>query len=133
VVDPLRLRSLLDRLGEELEGIADLLDQVDEPHRLPALKYRLVVAIEAAVDAAQHVVASERLRAPVGYADAIRVLAEAALLDAELADHVAKAAGLRNLLVHRYAEVDDARLVEELGEGLEYLAEYRRALARLTV
>ncbi len=81
---------------------------------LDATKYTLVTAIEGCIRAAQHLGASESWRAPTTNADAFRVLAEHGVLARPVADAVARAAGLRNLLVHAYAELDDARVVAAL-------------------
>lgn len=68
MVDAGRLAALLDRIAEELKELRALADRaprelVEDPVALPAAKYRLVVAIEAAIDAGEHVIASEGLRA----------------------------------------------------------------------
>jgi uncharacterized protein YutE (UPF0331/DUF86 family) len=76
------------------------------------VKYRLVVAIEAATDVADHLIASEGLRLASGYADSFRSLEEAGVLPTELAASLADDARFRNLLVHRYADIDDGRVVE---------------------
>lgn len=70
MVDPGRLRSLVDRMGAEAAGLRRLARHSDadfsaDPDLLAAVKYRCLVAIEAAIDAAQHMAASEGLRAPV--------------------------------------------------------------------
>lgn len=69
MVDPLRLRALLERL-RGIEGELDRLrgmgrDPVrQDPDRLNSVKYLFVLAAEVAIDAGQHVVASEGLDAP---------------------------------------------------------------------
>ena len=132
MVDPARLASLLERIAAELEELGELRQLPGLTHdkvALPAAKYRLIVAIEAAVDACEHVIASEGLRASESFADAFRVLAESDFLDDELAARLADAARFRNLLVHGYAIVDDERVVEILASRLRDLAEFRRQLA----
>lgn len=69
MVDPLRLRALLERL-RGIEGELDRLrgmgrDPVrQDPDRLNSVKYLFVLAAEVAIDAGQHVVASEGLDPP---------------------------------------------------------------------
>lgn len=48
-------------------------------------------------------------------ADAIRELAQRGVLSADLGAALASAAGFRNVLVHQYVDVDDARVVDQLG------------------
>lgn len=64
------------------------------------VKYLLVTAIEAGVDVAQHVAASERYPAPDSNADALRLLGGRGVIDADLAQSLGRAVGFRNVLVH---------------------------------
>ena len=68
-MDDGRLRALLDRIAKEtgeLRRIARFSDDELEadPDRLAAAKYRLVVAIEAAIDAGELVIGARDLRQP---------------------------------------------------------------------
>jgi uncharacterized protein YutE (UPF0331/DUF86 family) len=135
VVDELRVRQMLDRLGEEIDalrrlGRRDAEELLHDDDLLAAVKYRFIVAIEVCIDIGRHVVASEGLRAPLDYADVFSVLTEAALLDSRAAADLRDTARFRNLLVHGYAKVDDTRVVEILRDRVDDLAAFRIALAR---
>ena len=135
VVDELRVRQMLDRLGEEIDALRRLSrrdgeELLHDDDLLAAVKYRFIVAIEVCIDIGRHVVASEGLRAPLDYADVFSVLAEAALLDSGAAADLRDTARFRNLLVHGYARVDDTRVVEILRDRVDDLAAFRVALAR---
>lgn len=104
--DVARIAAVRGRRQELLDDVV-LLDHV---------KYRFVTAIEAAMDAAHHVCASEGFAAPSTNADAMRVLGSHGVLDVELAERMARAVGFRNMLVHRYADIDDHLVVEQLDE-----------------
>jgi len=135
VVDELRVRQMLDRLGEEIDALRrlsrrDAEELLHDDDLLAAVKYRFIVAIEVCIDIGRHVVASEGLRAPLDYADVFSVLAEAALLDSRAAADLRDTARFRNLLVHGYAKVDDTRVVEILRDRVDDLAAFRIALAR---
>jgi uncharacterized protein YutE (UPF0331/DUF86 family) len=121
MVDSERLLAVLSRVTARvpiLDGYAaqareDLLaDRV----RLGDLKYTYQTAIEACIDAAQHVVADQGLGVPASNADAFRLLADADVIDLDLAAVMAGAVGFRNVLVHGYAEVDDGRVVDHLAQ-----------------
>lgn len=133
MVDAERLVSVLSRVtarlvildqyaGQDPEAL--LADRV----RLGDLKYTFQTAIEACIDAAQHVVADRGLGVPTSNADAFRSLAGAGLLNTELAATLAGAVGFRNVLVHGYAEVDDRLVVAHLG----HLDALRRFVAAMT-
>lgn len=63
MVDPGRLRAMLDRLETEVrhlrrmakEPAEELLDDTD---RLASIKYRFVVAIETCIDVGEHIISS---------------------------------------------------------------------------
>lgn len=126
-------RAVLERADADLRCLHEMAqtplgDVIDDLDRLDAVKYRFVTAIEGLIDAAHHVIASERLRAPTTYADAFAVLGEAGLLDGALAATAQEIARFRNLLVHGYAEVDDERVVTLLMTRLDDLDALRKAL-----
>lgn len=135
MVDAARLRELLDRLRTiegELERLRDLgREQVrDDVDRLNSLKYLFVHAAEVAIDAGQHVIASEGLAAPTTFAGVFAQLDDAGYLASDLAGRLAAMARFRNLLVHGYADVDDDRVVEILhGEALDDLSRFRHELS----
>ncbi len=56
------------------------------------------------------IIATERLRPPEDYKVTLRVLGEARALTEDSTRRMRDLAGLRNLLVHVYADVDDALL-----------------------
>jgi len=135
VVDELRVRQMLDRLGVEIDALRRLarLDPgalLRDDDLLAAVKSRFIVAVEVCIDVGRHVVASEGLRAPLDYADTFAVLADAELLDPAIAAELRDTARFRNLLVHGYAKVDDTRVVEILRDRVDDLAAFRTALAR---
>jgi uncharacterized protein YutE (UPF0331/DUF86 family) len=114
MTDPLRLATLIERIDTELALLRDVgraaPDLATDELRIRAVKYSLVVAIEACIDIARHVIARRRLRRPVDYADSFTSLAEAGLIDDDLAARLRDMARFRNLLVHGYATVDDDRV-----------------------
>jgi uncharacterized protein YutE (UPF0331/DUF86 family) len=134
VVDPARLARLIQRLGEQLaflrERAAEDRDGLRRDEvRLSATKYRFITAIEAMLDVAHHVIASELWGPADESADAVRILARHGVLDDELAARLADAVGFRNVLVHGYAVVDDDRAVANLDriEDLEAFSDQVRA------
>jgi len=96
---------------------------------LAAAKYRFIVAIETCIDVAEHVTASEGLRSPDSFAEAFSVLDEAGFVDQDLAADLQDMARFRNLLVHGYQRVDDARVTEILRTRLDDFERFRTAVA----
>ncbi len=79
VEGPIRhLRQYLIYL-RELASITET-QFLTDPHAIGSARYYLTVAIEACLDIAGHLIASEGLRAPHDYKDTFRVLNEAGIL-----------------------------------------------------
>ena len=93
-------------------------------------KYLLVVACEASIDICNHLAAMRGGRAPQDYSDCFRVLEEIEVLDRNLADRLSRMAKLRNLLVHMYWRIDNARIYRVIREDLEDYDAYLAAVGR---
>jgi uncharacterized protein YutE (UPF0331/DUF86 family) len=120
VVDEVRVERLLRAMSDDLaflraEAGADAARR-DDPTWLRAVKYAFVTAIEACLDVAQHISASEGWGPPSTNADALVVLGRHGILDVDLARRLAQAVGFRNVLVHEYVTVDDAIVKRRLDD-----------------
>lgn len=98
------------------------------PEAVDAAKYRLVVVIEAAIAICTHLASRLANRSPESYADCFAVLATASLITGELAERLGRMARFRNLLVHVYSRVSDARVWEVLRQDLDDLDVYLIAI-----
>jgi len=118
VVDEIRVLRLLRSITDDLsvlrgEATADDRRKADQLW-LRGIKYTLVTAIEACVDVAQHLCASEGWGPPRDNGDALELLGRHGVLDADLSRRLRRAVGFRNVLVHEYVEVDDEIVVSRL-------------------
>ena len=89
----------------------------------------LQLAAEAALDLAHHLIADRGWRTPATYREAFQILREEAVLSEDLARKMEGWAGLRNVLVHLYLDVDQERLHEVLGSELSQLEEFAAAIS----
>lgn len=120
VVDELRVQRLLRAITDDLsvlriEATADAQRRLD-PLWLRGIKYTFVTAIEACLDIAQHLCASEGWGPPRDNGDAMTVLGKHEVLETELAASMRRSVGFRNVLVHEYVAVDDAVVIARLGD-----------------
>jgi uncharacterized protein YutE (UPF0331/DUF86 family) len=116
LVDPERVRTKLGRLEEYVRGLAAKQDCTKVEYRsdrdlCDIVERRFEKAIQACLDTASHIVATEGYREPTDYGDLFRILEEESVLSAELADEMA---GFRNVLAHEYAAIDDGRVYAHL-------------------
>lgn len=94
------LERYLEDLGPHRERDADQVRR--DPYEVERL---LELVVQVAVDIVTHELA-ERGVTPESYRDAFLSAARADLLPRSLADRLANAAGLRNVLVHMYEDID---------------------------
>ena len=90
----------------------------------------LHLAAECTLDLAHHLIADRGWRTPTSYRDSFQILEENGVLSSELARQMEGWAGLRNVLVHLYLDVDRRRLYEILTEDLDQLEFYAEAVSR---
>lgn len=117
MVDRDKIEGLLRHLQEYTAFLHQIAQQdqaafLNDPKSIGSARYYLQVSIETYINIANHIIATERLRAPQDYRDTFTVLNEASILPGDLTQTMRELAGLRNLLVHVYCEVDDRMIYE---------------------
>lgn len=132
MVDEVRVSRLMRAASD---GLASLGREAAAPPQRRAdplwrsgVKYLFITTIEACVDIAHHVCASEGWGPPATNADAFRVLARHDMVPAALANSLAHAVGFRNVLVHDYVDVDE-RIVDERLTDVADLESFLRMVA----
>ncbi|MCX6465920.1 MAG: DUF86 domain-containing protein [Pseudonocardiales bacterium] len=123
-----RMRRLLDQLVAL--GPFDARRFVDDPVAGLAAERLLTLLVELAFGVNSHVAVAVVGRAPDGYRESFLLAAEAGTIDRALAEALAPAAGLRNVLVHAYLDVDHARVAEATAAAPGLFGEYVRAVAQ---
>lgn len=130
MVDPESIDARLERLAEllaESERIradgraaydANLRDQL-------AAQHAIQLAIQICVDIGAHLIAELGLRMPDDYKGVFAVLREPLGLAPDLVARLSAAAGMRNVLVHTYLEVDD----DKVWDAFEHLDDLRKFAA----
>lgn len=128
---------ILDRLAR-LDPLLQLLDDVrsrgeelylsDRDVRLRSER-ALQLALQITIDVGAHLVSELGLTPPSDYRGVFGSLREGDIIDDPLAQRLGDAAGLRNLLVHGYAELDDLQVWRALAR-LDDLRAFAAAAAR---
>ena len=132
-------RQLLAFLGEAAEAI-DAARRIVEGRDLDsfmrsvearyALRYALILLVEALADALAMILEADYNMAPESYREVMLLAGEAGVIPYSDAAVLAGLASLRNMLVHRYWRVDDARLYRETRKGLKVAERVVEALKR---
>ncbi len=117
MVDPDRVLDRLARLDRLLALLETVVAQGEPAYqndldtRLKAER-ALQLAIQICIDIGAHLIAELGLDAPSDYRGVFRSLQAAEIIEPHLATRLGDAAGLRNLLVHGYADLDDSAVWE---------------------
>lgn len=120
-----RLLILNECLSELARPDAAIPQQLAANSMLRAAVERwLQTAIEACIDIASHVIASEGWAPPASGGEAFLALANHSRLKLDLAQRLGNAAGLRNLLVHDYVAIDLVQLAHVVERDLQDLREF---------
>ena len=114
-----RLRAKLPLRAAALDADESLLNDVC---------FDLLQAIQACIDLAVHACTHEALGVPESPAAAFALLEKHGVIASVLSSRLARAAGLRNLIVHRYGDLMTAKLVEAIATGLGDLDDFAAAL-----
>jgi uncharacterized protein YutE (UPF0331/DUF86 family) len=119
LVDAESIAARLDRLGSLLAEMEEIRaagrdDYMADFRSRLAADHAIQVSIQICIDIGAHLIGELGFKAPSDYKGVFDSLRPAGL-DAGLAERLAKAAGMRNILVHGYLELDDAAVWDALG------------------
>jgi len=92
--------------------------------------HTLQLAIQAALDAASHVVSDGRLGEPERNRELFALLTNAGWLSPDLGSRLEEMAGFRNVVVHEYASVDLEIVRDVLQNRLDDLLQFAAAMRR---
>jgi uncharacterized protein YutE (UPF0331/DUF86 family) len=121
-----RIGALRDNLQRVREGLQDTDDAtlLRDPWRLAAIKWHMLLAIEDAFALCNQTIAILGGDAPTAYAECFEKLAAHGVIDSALAERLKAMARFRNLLLHRYWEVDDRRVLTIARNDLSDLEQF---------
>ena len=116
-IDKATIQGKIDIIERNLEFLAayqkitekDFLQSYKD---VQAVKYSLLEIIEACIDIASHISVVGNFERAESYAELFEILAKQKILPSQLAEKLADMARFRNLLVHSYGKVDNARVLE---------------------
>jgi len=122
------LRNEVAYLKHERDRVRSFKEYVDNTRLRKAVERSLQVAVEACLDIGRRLIALEGFRYPESNRDVFQVLGEEGVVPQELLPSLLDMARFRNLIVHDYAKIDDAKVYAILKKRLGDLDEYARAI-----
>ena len=121
------IRRCLSRIKETTKLDPESLDDMDKQD---IFVLNLQRAIEAAIDIAAHIVASEGLGLAAQIKDNFRFLNEAGIIDEKLLKKMQSMVGFRNIAVHDYRSINVDILKSILTRNLKDLEEFYSAVLK---
>jgi uncharacterized protein YutE (UPF0331/DUF86 family) len=121
----------IDELIDQLDGLGavDAARLAAEPVTALAVERILTLLVDLAFASNSHVAVTILGRTPDTYAESFTLAAEAGMIDEELAKALRPSAGMRNVLVHNYLDVDQERVAGAIPLAVEQYREYVRQVA----
>jgi uncharacterized protein YutE (UPF0331/DUF86 family) len=97
-----------------------------------AAKYRLLVAIESSIAICNHLVSRLAQKAPETFAECFEILKNQKVISEALCEKLQQMSRFRNLIIHGYWKIDDAKvhqiLAKDLGDFDAYLLSVEASL-----
>ena len=118
-------------LLRKIRGLADERRFVSDPLIYGNAERYLQLAIQAVLDISHHIVADRSLPLPADSKSLFDLLARQKVVSKGLSVKLAAMAGLRNILVHEYLEIDRRRIYRALTTELRDFETFIRAVTRL--
>jgi len=120
-----KLRELDDRIGRVREHLpADASRLAADRDALDLVSFNLMLAVQVCLDIASHLIADEAWPPAASLGEAFQCLGEHGVITPATAAALRRAAGLRNVVAHGYAEAHPDLLYRAASDGLTDLQRF---------
>ena len=129
-IDVQRVERLLTEIEEALDVISSSLmvredEFLSDVKSIYAVRYAIVRIVEAAALVGMHILEMRYGVTVETYSDVFGQLSRRGVISPDVSEGFRRLVGLRNLVIHRYWIVDDARIYREAkGNGLRIIREF---------
>lgn len=136
VIDAILLKRKLVQLKGYLEELArgkpsSFLEYQKSSKERRNAERLLQLIVETASDINEYILVESGMAPPEDYRTSFTELSRLSVLDPEFALEISKAAGLRNRLVHDYADIDDKIVYDSIDSALQQFSMYITAVNRI--
>ncbi len=126
MINPDIIKERLQEIDENLKILAELkgLDREkfkNDPKIFKLAEHCLQISIQALLDICQYIIASSNLQRPRDNQETIEIIAANNIIPVDFANRILPMAGLRNLLIHEYLEID----LDKIYQHLQNLDDFR--------
>ena len=129
----LRKISELETYQKQLEEFSDItIQSYKSDWKVQRIIERtLQMMIETCIDIANHIISDKGLRPPTSYSDTFNILLENNIIDAGLYQVMDKMTKFRNIVVHRYEDVDAEIVIIILKKHIGDFNAFKEAILKL--
>jgi uncharacterized protein YutE (UPF0331/DUF86 family) len=122
-------KDLLDTVSE-LKSITAIEEEVfiQQKKDIFSLRYLLIEAVETMANICNHILTRITGQVPKGYPDCFEKLSDAGIITNESALKLKKIAGLRNIIIHKYWQIDDRKVFKSTKENIGDFEEFLRQI-----
>jgi uncharacterized protein YutE (UPF0331/DUF86 family) len=103
---------------------------LENPDYQDMLAFRIQQLVEICIDIATHIIANQPVQSAENARSSFEVLAKNNIITPELATNLAKAVGMRNLIVHQYDDIDYYKVYEIYKTDMKDIKESSNRLYR---
>lgn len=89
-----------------------------------SLRYLLIEIVESMASICNHIITRIKGEIPEGYPDCFEKMAKNRIINEKLAANLKKIAKLRNILIHKYWQIDDSKLFNSVKENIDDFEEF---------
>ncbi len=101
---------------------------IREQRDIYSLRYLLIEAVESMANMCNHILTRMTSQVPKGYPDCFEKLYQAKIITKELGEKLGRAARLRNIMIHKYWEIDDRKVFKSAKENIGDFEEFLRQI-----
>ena len=135
-VDKNRILAKLDEIERYIDELIEIKPKSFKEYQASIKEKRaserlVQIAIESVLDICSIIVSDMKLGLPEDEDDVIKKLETSKVIKNELALVLSKMKGMRNILVHKYGEVEDELVFESISQELEDFDKFKEEILRL--
>jgi|SRR3989344_130436 len=122
------IRNYLRELKPLLDIDSRLL--IEDNIKLHAFERLFQLIVDTTIDINTHIITRSDFNVPDDYYNTFIVLAQNNVLPMEFALKIAGSVGLRNMVIHKYGNVDIKRMVDDIKSGISDYTEYMQQIEK---
>ncbi|MBI2436852.1 MAG: DUF86 domain-containing protein [Candidatus Magasanikbacteria bacterium] len=135
-LNPEKLQTRFEEIRNSLTEINTILKHSDaeileDKIILAALKYQIIIILEAMGSVCIHVCAKKLQKGVTEYAQCFALLSEGNIIEEKLSVELTKMARFRNMVVHQYWKIEESKMIAYLRNNLYVVESFVESISKL--